>query len=95
MRGAWIEMLVKQNSTAVISSLPVRGAWIEMSRSKSGRTLGASLPVRGAWIEIDGVFLQHSPKSGRSPCGERGLKSSSRNARDNQVGVAPRAGSVD
>ena len=35
-----------------------------------------SLPVRGAWIEIEDVPLLHlKRKVGRSPCGERGLKS--------------------
>ena len=34
-----------------------------------------SLPVRGAWIEIAMASLRFEPPpSGRSPCGERGLK---------------------
>ena len=34
-----------------------------------------SLPVRGAWIEINAAEGDASEREGRSPCGERGLKS--------------------
>ena len=35
----------------------------------------ASLPVRGAWIEIPVAGENQRDLLGRSPCGERGLKS--------------------
>ena len=34
-----------------------------------------SLPVRGAWVEIRTMKSARFPSVGRSPCGERGLKS--------------------
>ena len=34
----------------------------------------SSLPVRGAWIEIIRAGRIIAYQSGRSPCGERGLK---------------------
>ena len=34
-----------------------------------------SLPVRGAWVEIASRSAFSSSRIGRSPCGERGLKS--------------------
>ena len=34
-----------------------------------------SLPVRGAWVEIEAVGVLDGVEAGRSPCGERGLKS--------------------
>ena len=34
-----------------------------------------SLPVRGAWVEIFAPNAPVKPPTGRSPCGERGLKS--------------------
>ena len=56
--------------------------------------LRRSLPVRGAWVEI-----HPAPKSvrclmGRSPCGERGLKSIIFSGSAICFFVAPRAGSV-
>ena len=33
MRGAWIEMILKQLALKMIMSLPVRGAWIEIGKS--------------------------------------------------------------
>ena len=56
-------------------SLPVRGAWIEICEEVPDSRILASLPVRGAWIEIS--ILQSNTFAGlsRSPCGERGLKS--------------------
>ena len=57
-------------------SLPVRGAWIEIGRSaRSWRKRCTSLPVRGAWIEMRRKKLLLVRYRGRSPCGERGLKS--------------------
>ena len=58
-------------------SLPVRGAWIEILLPVRGWLSLRSLPVRGAWIEIASSGRLPSPCTGRSPCGERGLKFSS------------------
>ena len=55
-------------------SLPVRGAWIEIFRACWAARTTPSLPVRGAWIEIFSPASRASPRPGRSPCGERGLK---------------------
>ena len=38
-------------------------------------TIFTSLPVRGAWIEIRYFAHHYWWNHGRSPCGERGLKS--------------------
>ena len=53
-----------------------------------------SLPVRGAWIEISFQPVSRASRAGRSPCGERGLKSFPAPAAPTET-VAPRAGSVD
>ena len=97
VRGAWIEIRQKRQRPARASrSLPVRGAWIEISpagEASSGRC--TSLPVRGAWIEM---ILPAAPwicPTGRSPCGERGLKYRCLPTRRGIAQVAPRAGSVD
>ena len=66
----------KQPAITTQLSLPVRGAWIEIviiKQKLSNRK--ESLPVRGAWIEMSAALAQIGSKSGRSPCGERGLKS--------------------
>ena len=39
------------------------------------RKAAVSLPVRGAWIEIVATVDEDNRRAGRSPCGERGLKS--------------------
>ena len=58
-----------------VLSLPMRGAWIEIDVYNYDRVvLPESLPMRGAWIEIVGKFVIAPKLSGRSPCGERGLK---------------------
>ncbi len=51
--------------------------------------------MRGAWIEIFKLAVQCEGDGGRSPCGERGLKSL--DVVHDGVGlfVAPHAGSVD
>ena len=56
-------------------SLPVRGAWIEINGRIDLFLRQPSLPVRGAWIEIVAVCRLILHGQGRSPCGERGLKS--------------------
>ena len=57
-------------------------------------TENKSLPVRGAWVEIMRNMEQESGEAGRSPCGERGLKSASHSEMASRITVAPRAGSV-
>ena len=54
-----------------------------------------SLPVRGAWIEMQTVLAGCKRIDGRSPCGERGLKSRASLFFFVGMAVAPRAGSVD
>ena len=64
--------------TVTLSSLPTRGAWIEMGLRPSSGDTGASLPTRGAWIEIWTPPVWWPRRWGRSPHGERGLKSANR-----------------
>ena len=53
VRGAWIEILVKDKYyTDTSTSHPVRGAWIEMYTVVFLLLSVVSHPVRGAWIEI-------------------------------------------
>ena len=75
-------------------SLPVRGAWVEISISESAASRAKSLPVRGAWVEILNAVLAGNYLSGRSPCGERGLKYHYICDLGPTLEVAPRAGSV-
>ena len=59
-------------------SLPARGAWIEIA-IRARRVLATqSLPARGAWIEIPDISKHLEYLEGRSPHGERGLKSALR-----------------
>ena len=58
-----------------VLSLPMRGAWIEIDVAPDQAGDRSSLPMRGAWIEIWSSFPRGSALQGRSPCGERGLKS--------------------
>ena len=74
MRGAWIEIVVRQCVRLALLSLPVRGAWIEIASSPRQAGSSVSLPVRGAWIEIPGAAARIKAGDRRSPCGERGLK---------------------
>ena len=76
VRGAWIEMRLLNLTPEEIKSLPVRGAWIEMLCYPDAPFPTLSLPVRGAWIEISRRRRRSGRRCGRSPCGERGLKSS-------------------
>ena len=56
-------------------SLPIRGAWIEICYKHHPADPYWSLPIRGAWIEIF-IFAHDGHNiTGRSPYGERGLKS--------------------
>ena len=73
----------------VTLSLPVRGAWIEMPRCAVPSVRQSSLPVRGAWIEIRYPSRERSNRWRRSPCGERGLKSTIHGVSDKQVGRSP------
>ena len=56
-------------------SLPARGAWIEISSHLLPSANSRSLPARGAWIEIPSSIARRMLRPGRSPQGERGLKS--------------------
>ncbi len=56
-------------------SLPLRGAWIEINDVRCYCPLCRSLPLRGAWIEIGIPAPGRVRYLGRSPYGERGLKS--------------------
>ena len=56
-------------------SLPPRGAWIEITPCIYRKNRDKSLPPRGAWIEINGEPMEVVYLAGRSPHGERGLKS--------------------
>ena len=64
-----------QNCASLLS-LPPRGAWIEIpfTTAPSGMCR-RSLPPRGAWIEIVEPKTLNQITTGRSPHGERGLKS--------------------
>ena len=76
VRGAWIEIPCAAGADhPKHRSLPVRGAWIEIRTAALHAAIAASLPVRGAWIEMLFGGCCHRPPAGRSPCGERGLKS--------------------
>ena len=48
---------------------------MKFSHCAAKRSKVPSLPVRGAWIEIFLSEWQALDAAGRSPCGERGLKS--------------------
>ena len=54
-----------------------------------------SLPSRGAWIEITAHDTPERRAAGRSPHGERGLKSGAFVAININNQVAPLTGSVD
>ena len=90
-----LKSVVCRSFSCPFRSLPVRGAWVEIATGSRQAGRFASLPVRGAWVEMAFRDVRESGRRGRSPCGERGLKSrpDCRHPRDG--GVAPRAGSVD
>ena len=69
-RGAWVEISGRGTSCIGKGSLPSRGAWVEISMAAMCLALTLSLPSRGAWVEMRDVL-----RRGRSPRGERGLKS--------------------
>ena len=77
IRGAWIEIVSCTAAGVVVSgSLPIRGAWIEIpDRRDPTERAAPSLPIRGAWIEMPHASGSRRPGRGRSPSGERGLKS--------------------
>ena len=76
-RGLKLDKLPHQLHS-ILWSLPVRGAWVEIYCPAACRSADGSLPVRGAWVEIS-THRKSSPWfEGRSPCGERGLKSAVR-----------------
>ena len=56
-------------------SLSSRRAWIEISPSPPDTLIRRSLSSRRAWIEMPYMIRRKSDNTGRSPHGERGLKS--------------------
>ena len=75
-RGAWIEIdITPQFVYHDFKSLPPRGAWIEIKVVRMIMAAFKSLPPRGAWIEIIRHDYRGPDGVGRSPRGERGLKS--------------------
>ena len=96
IRGAWIEINRGDLRDHGDQSLPIRGAWIEIvSCTAAGVVVSGSLPIRGAWIEIKKESKRMSGTQGRSPSGERGLKSCTRRTSPRSRTVAPHPGSVD
>ena len=79
----------------MLGSLPAWGAWIEMNLPARISATGRSLPAWGAWIEISPPPPPADDRTGRSPHGERGLKSPGYTLIAQGSGVAPRMGSVD
>ena len=75
MRGVWIEIGKRLQSSLYRSSLPMRGVWIEMDFMAPWQRLLKSLPMRGVWIEIGWSGNVWNAIKGHSPCGECGLKS--------------------
>ena len=76
MRGAWVEIALLVDEFPPVQSLPVRGAWVEIRFLEPiSKHKNTSLPVRGAWVEIIARFSLSLISGGRSPGGERGLKS--------------------
>ena len=65
---------INHGATQLVS-LSLRRAWIEMSYPTPRPRQDASLSLRRAWIEICRRGRYSGPSSGRSPYGERGLKS--------------------
>ena len=77
-------------SRFIMLSLPVRGAWIEIGIPQEVTlTSKMSLPVRGAWIEIHTGENREKEWRGRSPCGERGLKSAASSSLMKDAGSLP------
>ena len=75
-RGAWVEILVGEFFTSMITSRPARGAWVEILEYDSEQVISKSRPARGAWVEIIivGKFCSVEVDC-RAPQGARGLKS--------------------
>ena len=53
----------------------MQNLWYMDKFSHKKHALLLSLPPRGAWIEIENWTTKHLQNCGRSPRGERGLKS--------------------
>ena len=75
LRRAWIEIFPWSNCRCQDRSLSLRRAWIEIRWLKKSPVSVASLSLRRAWIEMEFPFDPKIPRTGRSPYGERGLKS--------------------
>ena len=71
--GAWIEMMLQQQSEICFDVAPHAGAWIEIMTSQCKCKNNQVAPHAGAWIEIEtGRF--HQPLLLSLPMRERGLK---------------------
>ena len=57
---------------------------------KNCKTVCTSLPSRGAWIEIENFCKYNDADHGRSPRGERGLKSDKKGSKNKLSGRSPR-----
>ena len=74
VRGAWVEMEIRADSSPVILSLPVRGAWVEIMYAAiepfvpRGRSPCGERGLKLSSLRLASLALC------RSPCGERGLK---------------------
>ena len=48
VRGAWVEMKIRQESSEISASLPVRGAWVEMSFGGANLEIPSVAPRAGS-----------------------------------------------
>ena len=72
---AWIEIRTEPFPASRHASLSLRRAWIEIRTVRWQNTDCRSLSLRRAWIEIFDGGWRGGSRGGRSPYGERGLKS--------------------
>ena len=75
LRRAWIEIRTVRWQNTDCRSLSLRRAWIEIRTVRWQNTDCRSLSLRRAWIEIFDGGWRGGSRGGRSPYGERGLKS--------------------
>ncbi len=75
LRRAWIEIRTEPFPASRHASLSLRRAWIEIRTVRWQNTDCRSLSLRRAWIEIFDGGWRGGSRGGRSPYGERGLKS--------------------
>ena len=73
----------------------MRGAWIEISPLLMVYHCPLSLPVRGAWIEMYRFIAALYACSSSLPVRGAWIEINAIRARETELPVAPRAGSVD